>query len=178
MGAHLNAIAAARKALCADFDTAGCARDTTGAECAKLVCGDYGGCSYGNACVNSGERSRTCTPQVCANEQCGAGTSYAEPTTAGCDRNTNERTCGDNVCDEWGACQWAETCSQSASQYRNCSAQVCASGAVHDGHLVGREQHVLPHHRGKCLRFVEMLPVHQRRDQVLPQRAHLPGRSL
>lgn len=111
-----------------DSDTTGCARDTRGNECAKTVCGEYGACTYGSDCVNNGERSRTCTPQVCENEQCVGSTPYHEPITDGCNRNTSGRPCGEDSCSDWGACQYADPCSESGTQSRTCQAQLCSSG--------------------------------------------------
>jgi hypothetical protein len=105
-----------------ETDTSGCSRNTNGATCSASNVGAWSACSYGDACTNSGSRTRSVTDYACGNGTCNPN-SYTETDTTGCGRNTDGTSCGADVC---GTCYCD---SIDCIRYRDCTVYTCSAGA-------------------------------------------------
>ncbi|MEZ4339570.1 MAG: hypothetical protein R3B82_23350 [Sandaracinaceae bacterium] len=107
-------------------ETMACTRSTTGDSCGATTCGSYGACDYSDTCDQSANRTRTCMDFACATGSCRT-TSRTE--TMACTRTTTGDTCGAESCGSYGACNYSDTCDESASRSRTCTTPTCASGS-------------------------------------------------
>ncbi|MCC6873032.1 MAG: hypothetical protein IT378_01890 [Sandaracinaceae bacterium] len=114
-----------------ETDTAGCARSTTGMSCSPTTCTAFGACGgFASTCDPTGAQSRTCTDYTCAAGMC-AGTRRSD--SQSCMRPTDGLSCGASTCGPWGACDYASTCDETATQTRSCNGAICASGSCISG---------------------------------------------
>jgi hypothetical protein len=104
-------------------ESAVCARDSNGSACGERKCPDWGTCSYGSTCSNSGTRSRTCSDYACDAGTC-VPVSVEEADTTGCGRNTDGSSCGSTDC---GSCSYANSCDETAQKW--CTEYVCGGGS-------------------------------------------------
>lgn len=103
-----------------------CTRDTDGSSCGAGSCGGYGGCTFPDACTESGTMSRMCTDLVCVAGAC-SGRPRSE--SAGCSRDTDGVTCNMTSCGAYGACDYTGACDDAANQTRTCTDYRCAAGS-------------------------------------------------
>ncbi len=110
-------------------DTAGCARTTTGNSCGTTQTSAYTACSYANACSNTGSRTRTVTTYSCgAAGSCDPNTT-TETDTAGCNRAQDGQTCSPPAYGAYGACSYANACSNTGSRTRSVTTYTCGNSA-------------------------------------------------
>jgi hypothetical protein len=103
----------------------GCVPTFNTAPCGASTCGGFGTCDYGDGCDEAASQSRTCTDHVCASGTCAA---IDRTEMMGCSRDTDGSVCGSTSCGGYGACDWADTCDESATQSRTCTDPVCMTG--------------------------------------------------
>lgn len=110
-----------------DVDTAGCARDTSGAVCAATSYGAYTACSYATFCSSSGSRTRSVTSYACGSGACN-GSTGTDTDIPGCARVTQNLECVAPVCGSWSVCN--VDCDQSRTcTHSTCLSDVCTSGS-------------------------------------------------
>lgn len=103
-----------------------CMRDTDGLGCGVGSCEGFGACSYPDTCAESGTQSRTCTDLACGSGACRTTTrSESMP----CTRDTDGTACASTMCGGYGACDYASTCDEDATQSRTCNAFRCGGGS-------------------------------------------------
>lgn len=105
-----------------ETDTSGCNRNQNGQSCGSSSYGSWSGCSYGDTCTNSGNRSRSVTDYTCGGGSCN-GNTYTENDGSACGRNTNGTSCGAVQC---GACYcFMPDC----TRFRDCTVYTCSDGS-------------------------------------------------
>jgi hypothetical protein len=95
---------------------------------AGTECPAFPDCAFeGDACDETGTRSRTCTDHVCAGGACAA---HARGETEACARETDGLGCGIVTCGSFGACtEFSGTCDESGTAYRTCTQPTCVAAA-------------------------------------------------
>lgn len=110
-------------------DTSGCGRTTTGNSCGTTQTGTWSSCSYANACSNSGSRTRQVTTYACNSSGACNPTTTTETDTAGCARSQDGSSCGSPSYGSYGACSYANGCSNSGSRTRSVTTYACGGGS-------------------------------------------------
>jgi len=103
----------------------GCMPTFNTAPCGASTCGGFGTCDYIDGCDEAASQSRTCTDHVCAGGSCAA---VDRSEAMDCSRDTDGSACGSTSCAGYGACDWSDTCDESASQSRTCTDAICMAG--------------------------------------------------
>ncbi len=100
----------------------GCA---TPADCPPASTGAWSACAYDDGCDESGTRTRTNRTYACE-----AGSCVPTDTTESdaCARTTTGMSCGVGSCGSYGACDYADSCDQSATRTRTCTDLTCSGG--------------------------------------------------
>ncbi|MEW5738014.1 MAG: hypothetical protein AB1938_03755 [Myxococcota bacterium] len=112
-----------------ETDTSGCSRTTTGNSCGTTSYGGWTACSYSGPCANSGSRTRSVTTYACNGSGSCQPSSSTETDTAGCNRNQNGQSCGTTQYGSWGACSYADTCTNSGTRSRSVTDYTCGGGS-------------------------------------------------
>ncbi len=103
-----------------------CTRTTDGTSCGATTCGAYGACTSAMTCATSGTMTQTCSDFACSSGTCMA---TMRPHSMACTRTTDGTSCGTGGCGAWGACEWAGTCSTTATRHRTCTNPLCSGGS-------------------------------------------------
>ena len=111
-----------------ETETESCTRSTDGDQCDSTDFGAWGSCSFSGTCDELGERDRTVTSYACSGGSC-EGTTTTDTTSDGCDRSTDGDGCGSGTCDDWGSCDYGDTCAETGVQERTCYEQVCSNSS-------------------------------------------------
>jgi len=109
-------------------ETQACARTTEGSTCGTTTFSAYTACSYASQCASTGSRTRTRTDPVCASGTCSA-VQTTETDTAGCNRTTDNTSCGASTYGAYGSCGYANSCSETGSRTRTRTDPVCQAGS-------------------------------------------------
>ncbi len=109
-------------------ETAMCTRPTEGMECMPNSFSAWSACTrtdVGNVCSRAGTRTRTRTEFDCAADAC-TGTPFTE--TQNCTLPaTGGDSCGTPTVGPWGACSFADMCSEMGTRSRTVTTPVCRS---------------------------------------------------
>lgn len=106
-----------------------CTRTTDGNVCGMTTYGMYSSCNYASTCTTTGSRTRTRTDPLCQTGTC-AAVQNTETDTAGCNRMTENASCGSMMptYGAYGMCNYANMCSLGGSRTRTRTDPVCQSG--------------------------------------------------
>jgi hypothetical protein len=97
----------------------------TRADCPMDSTGTWSACGYADACSESAMRTRTNRTYACTDGACVPNDVVeSDP----CTRDTDGTSCGAGSCGAWGACDYADTCDESATQRRTCTDLTCTAG--------------------------------------------------
>lgn len=108
-----------------DEATERCRGCVTDASCPAESAGAWGACAWGDACTETGTRSRTVRSYACTGGDC-VPTDRTE--TEACTRDTDGTGCGAGTCGGFGACSYGDACAESGVQSRTCTDLACGAG--------------------------------------------------
>jgi hypothetical protein len=112
-----------------ETDATGCTRTTGGQSCGTTTTGAWGACGYGATCDTTGTRSRSVTTFTCGSSACNSSATTENDTT-GCNRTTTGTSCGTAQYGVFGACGYADACSNTGSRTRSVTTYACGSTAT------------------------------------------------